>query len=101
MLASEKIVSTLTGVVACAALIVLTILNIILSQIDLRGWNTAVGLAIATTQAALSALFLMHLRWSRPVIRLVGIIALLWLAILIIGTMDDAITRGWLPIPGK
>jgi caa(3)-type oxidase subunit IV len=101
MLESEKIVPTLTCVVACAALVALTILSIILSQIDLRGWNTVVGLAIAATQAGLSAMFLMHLRWSRPVIRLVGIIALLWLGILIVGTMDDAITRAWLPIPGK
>jgi len=46
-------------------------------------------------------MFLMHLRWSAPMVRLVGIIALLWLAILIVGTMDDAVTRGWLQIPGK
>jgi len=101
MLASERVVSTLTCVVACAALVLLTLVNIILSQIDLRGWNTAIGLVIAATQAAISAMFLMHLRWSRPVIRLVGIIALLWLAILIAGTMDDVLTRGWLPVPGK
>jgi len=101
MLESEKIIPSLTYVVACAALVALTLLNIILSQIDLRGWNTVVGLAIAAAQAAVSAMFLMHLRWSRPMIRLVGIIALLWLGILIVGTMDDVITRGWLPIPGK
>src|SRR5579864_634611 len=101
MLASERVVSTLTCVVACAALVLLTLVNIIVSQIDLRGWNTAIGLVIAAGQAAISAMFLMHLRWSRPVIRLVAIIALLWLAILIAGTMDDVITRGWLPVPGK
>jgi caa(3)-type oxidase subunit IV len=101
MQASEKIIDTSTSIGACVILIVLTLVNILLSQVDLRGWNTPVGLAIAAVQAAVSALFLMHLRWSRPVVRLVAVIALLWLCILIGGTMDDALTRGWLPIPGK
>lgn len=101
MPAGEKIVPIGTFIVTCAALILLTLLNIVLALIDLRGLNTVVGLAIAAAQAALSAMFLMHLRWSRPATRLVGIIALLWLGILIVGTMDDVLTRGWLAIPGK
>ena len=43
----------------------------------------------------------MHLRWSQPITRLVGAAALLWLAILMVGTLDDILTRGWLPVPGK
>jgi cytochrome c oxidase subunit 4 len=97
----ERVVSPLTYVLACAALIVLTLVNIGLALVDLRGWNTAIQLLIAAIQAALSALFLMHLRWTRPITRLVGIIGLLWLGILIAGTMDDLLTRGWLPVPGK
>lgn len=98
---SEKVVSTSTSIVACAVLIALTLVNIFLAQVDLRGWNTLVGLCIAAVQASICAVLLMHLRWSRPVVRLVAVIALLWLAILIGGTMDDILTRGWLPIPGK
>ena len=101
MLAFEKVVPTMTYIAACAALVVLTVLNIVLALVDLRGFNTVVGLVSAAIQAALSATFLMHLRWSRPVTRLVGIIGLLWLGILIVGTMDDLLTRGWLPVAGK
>lgn len=97
----ERIVPSLTYVLACAALVVLTLLNIGLAFVDLRGWNTPVQLLIATIQAAVSAIFLMHLRWSRPMTRLVSIIGLLWLGLLIVGAMDDVLTRGWLPIPGK
>ena len=97
----ERIVPPLTYVLACAALVVLTLLNIGLALLDLRGWNTLVQLLIATSQAAVSAIFLMHLRWSRPVTRLVSIIGLLWLGLLIAGAMDDLLTRGWLPVPGK
>ncbi|MBV9327290.1 MAG: cytochrome C oxidase subunit IV family protein [Chloroflexi bacterium] len=101
MLQSERIAPNLTCVIACAALVILTLINIGLAMVDLRGWNTLVGLVIAAIQAFISVVFLMHLRWSRPVVRLVGVIALLWLGILIAGTMDDVLTRGWLPIPGK
>jgi caa(3)-type oxidase subunit IV len=101
MLRSEKIAATSTSLIACAVLVVLTLFNIVLALIDLHGWNTPVALLIAASQAAVSAMFLMHLRWSRPVIRLVAMIALLWLAILIVGTMDDVLTRGWIPVPGK
>jgi caa(3)-type oxidase subunit IV len=101
MLRTEKIAATSTCVIACAVLVVLTLFNIVLALIDLHGWNTPVALLIAASQAAVSAMFLMHLRWSRPVIRLVAMIALLWLAILIVGTMDDVLTRGWIPVPGK
>ena len=101
MLEFERIVPSLTYVITCAVLVVLTLLNILLALVDLRGWNTVVELLIATAQAIISGMFLMHLRWSRPVTRLVGVIALLWLAILIFGTMDDVLTRGWLPVPGK
>jgi caa(3)-type oxidase subunit IV len=97
----EKIVPRVTYLLACAALVVLTLVNIGLAFVDLRGWNTAIQLLIAATQSVVSAMFLMHLRWTRPITRLVGIIALLWLGILIVGTMDDLVTRGWLPVPGK
>ncbi len=97
----ETIVPTFTYVRVCAVLALLTLLNIGLALVDLRGWNTVIELLIAAVQAVLSVLFLMRLRWTRPLTRLVGLIGLLWLAILIFGTMDDLLTRGWLPIPGK
>ena len=97
----DEIVPTSTYLLAGGALILLTLLNIGLSLIDLRGLNTLVGLLIAAIQVSINAAFLMHLRWSRPITRLVAALSLLWLGILIVGTMDDALTRGWLPIPGK
>jgi caa(3)-type oxidase subunit IV len=97
----EKVVPTVTYVIVGAVLVALTVINVFVAQLDLRGWNTLLGLVIAAAQAALSAAFFMRLRWTRPATRLVAIIALLWLAILIVGTMDDVLTRAWLPAPGK
>jgi caa(3)-type oxidase subunit IV len=97
----EKVVSVRTSVATCAGLVALTLVNIAIAQVDLWGWNTLIGLLIAAVQAVLSGMFFMHLRWSRPMNRLVGVIGLLWLGILIVGTLDDLLTRGWLPVPGK
>jgi hypothetical protein len=33
--------------------------------------------------------------------RLVGAVAVLWLGFLVVGTLDDVLTRNWLPTPGK
>jgi cytochrome c oxidase subunit 4 len=75
--------------------------NIGLAMIDLHGLNSAVSLLIAASEVVIMAVYFMHLRWSAPMTRLVGLAALLWLSILMAGTLDDLLTRGWLPIPGK
>lgn len=45
--------------------------------------------------------YFMHLRYRSPLPRLVAAGGLLWLAILLLGTMDDFKTPSWLGIPGK
>jgi cytochrome c oxidase subunit IV len=97
----DRIVASRTYVLVCVALLSLTVATIGLAQLDLRGWNSALALVIAAVKAVLIGLFFMHLRWSSGMSGLVGVAALLWLAILIVGTLDDLLTRGWLPIPGK
>jgi cytochrome c oxidase subunit 4 len=100
-MAERSVLAVRTYVVVCAALVLLTLASVGLARVDLRGWNTFVALAIAVAQAAVNAVFFMHLRWSPPVTRLVAVAALLWLGILMVGTLDDVLTRGWLPVPGK
>jgi cytochrome c oxidase subunit 4 len=78
------------------ALLVLTGLNVGLAQVNLHGWNAALSLAIAAVQAVLIAVFLMRLRVSPPLTQIVGVAALVWLAILLLGTLDDVLTRAWL-----
>jgi len=59
----------------------------------------AVGaaLAIATTKAAAVAVWFMHLRWDRSGARIFFVASALWLAIFIALTMNDYLTREWLP----
>ena len=63
-------------------------------------WNTPVALAIAVTKALLVALIFMHLRSSPKLTAIVVSASLVWLAILILITLSDYLTRPWLPIYG-
>ena len=97
----DRVLPVRSYVLVCAALLLLTGLTILLAHIDLHGLNAALALAIAAAKAVLIALFFMHLRSSPSTTRIAALAGLFWLAILISGTMDDLITRGWLPTPGK
>ena len=98
---AEPLLSPRTDLAVCAALLLLSALSLALAQLRLGPWNTPLELLIAAIQALVIAHFSMGLR-SRPGMpRLVVGVALLWLAILLVGTLDDLLTRGWLPVPGK
>jgi cytochrome c oxidase subunit 4 len=90
-----------TYVVTALVLLVLTCLTIGVAFLPLGPWHTPVALGIAAVKAVLVAVYFMHLRISPPVNRLAALAGLFWLAIMLAGTLDDVVTRGWLPIPGK
>lgn len=81
-----------------AALMVLTAATVWAAFQHLGIWNTPVALAIAVAKALLVALVFMHLRDSPRLTRIVVVASLGWLAILILITASDYLTRPWLPI---
>ncbi len=97
----EHIVPTLTNVLVCAGLLGLTLATSLLGLVDLDPWNLVVALAIAAAKASLIAVYFMHLRWSARVTQLAAVGGVLWLSIMLMGVLDDYVTRAWLPIPGK
>lgn len=97
----EPLTSVLTYILVGVALLALAGLTTVLALIDLHGWNTAVALAIAGLKAGLILLFFMRLRFGPGLVRLVALGGLVWLGILLGGTLNDVLTRGWLPVPGK
>jgi cytochrome c oxidase subunit 4 len=86
-----------TYCVVFGTLIVLTLLTAGAAFAPMPNWlHTPIALAIAGVKAALVLLFFMHL-WDSP--RLTWLIAfgsLLWLAIMIVLTFADYLTRDWL-----
>src|SRR5262249_3411203 len=83
------------------ALMIFTGLTVWAAYQHLGIWNTPVALGIATTKAVMVALIFMHLKSSPKLTALVVGTAILFLAILILVTASDYLTRAWLPIYGR
>jgi cytochrome c oxidase subunit 4 len=69
--------------------------------VDLGEFSVVVALAIAVCKMLLVALFFMHVRHSTKLTKLVVLGGLLWLLILLMLTLSDFTTRGWIGVPGR
>jgi len=78
-------------------LLIMTAITTAVSGIDLGPWNTVVALGIAIFKATLVVLFFMHVKYSPRLTSTVILGGLFWLAILLVLTLSDFVTRGWLP----
>lgn len=92
-------IKTYVGVLL--ALLILTGLTTEVAYVDLGAFSVVVALAIAVIKMLLVALFFMHLRHSNQLTKLVVLGGLMWLGILLVLTLSDFATRGWIGVPGK
>lgn len=95
---SEHVVPRKVYYAVFAALLVLTAITTAVAFVDLGPWNTVVALGIAFVKATLVALFFMHVKYSPRLTQVVVAGGLFWLAILIVLTLSDFVSRGWLPV---
>ena len=96
---THKVAPVRTYVLIWAALIVLTISTVMISKIELGEYNFIVAMTIAVIKATLVILFFMHVKGSSSQMKLVVCAGFFWMAILLVFTMSDYVSRGWLPIP--
>ncbi|HEY2389287.1 MAG TPA: cytochrome C oxidase subunit IV family protein [Candidatus Binatia bacterium] len=78
-----------------ATLLVLTGVTTAVAFVDLGRMNVFVALTIAVVKASLVLLYFMHLRYTARLTPLMVAIAFFWLAIMIVLTMADFVSRGW------
>ncbi|MBA3531030.1 MAG: cytochrome C oxidase subunit IV family protein [Ardenticatenales bacterium] len=93
------VTSPTTYLIAAGALFVLTALTVGAAFVDLGPLNDLVALLIAGTKAAIIIVVFMHGRYTSGITRLAMVAGLIWLALLILGVMDDYLTRDWLMTP--
>ena len=79
------------------ALMVGTILTVVVAKFDFGFMNNVIMLAIAITKALLVVLFFMHVRWSTRLTWVIAASGFVWLLILFGLTMQDYMTRAWVP----
>jgi cytochrome c oxidase subunit IV len=97
---SEHIVSRTVYFVIFGALMILTLVTVLVARVDLGPANTIVALAVAVTKAVLVVLYFMHVRYSSRLTWVVVAGGFLWLAMMILITLSDYMTRGWSDLPG-
>ena len=98
---TEHIDSIRTYTLVLLALLVLTAVTTLVAFVDLGAFSVVVALAIAVCKMLLVALFFMHVRHSTKLTKLVVLGGLLWLVILLMLTLSDFTTRGWIGVPGR
>jgi cytochrome c oxidase subunit 4 len=98
---SHHVDSITTYVLVFLGLICLTVATTAVAFVDLGSFSVVAALGIATCKMLLVALFFMHVRHSTKLTRLVLLGGLLWLAIMLLLTLGDIFTRGWVGVPGR
>lgn len=96
----EEVTPIRTYAMVAAALVVLTFATIGASYLPIGRWHGLVALAFATLKALLVLMFFMNVRHSGPLMKIVIIVALFWFGVLVVGTMNDYLTRTWLQVAG-
>ena len=97
----EHIDSVKTYAKVWITLLFLTALTTAVAHVDLGSFSVVVALVIAVVKMLLVALFFMHVRHSTRLTKLVVMGGLLWLVILLLLTLSDIVTRGWVGVPGR
>ncbi len=87
-------ISVQTYLTVGGLLLLLTGLTVLISFVDLGGMNVVIALAIAGTKALLVALFFMHLLHDHKLYLVIFSTAILFLALFLMLTMFDVMTRG-------
>jgi cytochrome c oxidase subunit 4 len=77
-------------------LLLCTYLTVQVAYLDLGVFNTVVALGIAIFKATAVVLYFMHVKYSPRLTWLVVIGGVFWLGILLVFTISDYLTRGWL-----
>lgn len=85
-----------TYLIVYVLLIGLLVVTVAASFVDVGWANFVIAALIATTKAVLIVLFFMHARYSPPLIWIVAVASVFWLALLFGFTLSDYVTRNWI-----
>lgn len=99
---SEKVAGKRTYIWIWGVLMCLTALTAAVSFVNLHRWSAVVAFLIATAKAGLVVTFFMHLRYEKErTVWIWAAVSAVWLTLLLVLTMGDYLSRGYLRVPGK
>jgi cytochrome c oxidase subunit IV len=91
----HPIIPPRTYFIVYLALLVLLVLTVAVAYVHLDGWSVVLALTIAIIKALLVILYFMHVRYSDWLTWLFAGAGFLWLGILLVLTISDYLSRGW------
>jgi len=83
------------------ALCVGTVLTVEAAGHDFGALNTPIALGIAVVKATLVVLYFMHVRYSPRLVTLMLLSGVAFLALLVLFTLSDYVSRPWPIVPGS
>src|SRR5581483_11397270 len=95
---THTVVPIQTYVLIWATLIGCTFLTYGVALIDLGSWNIVVALMIALFKMSLGVLCFMRVKQDNSLTKLFVAGGFVWLLILLALTMNDYVSRGWMPV---
>lgn len=98
---AHHVIPARTYLVVFAVLMALLVATVAGSFMPLGPLHLPVALAIAAAKAILIVLYFMHVRYSNRLTWVFASAAFVWLAILLVFSLSDYFSRGWLDIEGK
>ena len=97
---SNHVMPIRTYLIVFSVLIALTGLTVWAAYMDFGAWDVTVALGIASFKAILVVLYFMHVKENEPLIGLFIVGGVFWLAVMLVFTVADYVTREWLPVEG-
>lgn len=91
---SEHIVSRNIYYLIFAALMILTAITVGVAFINFGPLNNVIAMTIAVIKATLVVLYFMHVKYSSRLVKVVVVAGFFWLAIMVLFTGSDYVTRG-------
>jgi cytochrome c oxidase subunit 4 len=98
---AHHVIPVRTYLVVFAILMGLLVATVAGSFLPLGPLHLPFALLIAAAKAVLIVLYFMHVRYSNRLTWVFASAAFVWLVILLLFSLSDYFTRGWLDIEGK
>lgn len=83
----------------CLCLLGLLALTWGLGYVNFGVFNLVIALCISFTKTILIVLFFMHIKGSSRLLHLAALTGLLWLLLMLVLTLGDYFSRGWVALP--
>jgi len=98
---SDHVVPVRVYLIIFFTLMVLTALTVRVAFTDLGPMNNVIMLGIAITKATLVVLYFMHVRYSDRLTWILVSTGFVFVVLMVLITMSDPLSRGWLGTPGS